>query len=202
MRKGGCRGGGRGGTEGARPDRELEVVRVQAVRARAGRAPGRRALRRQPGGPEDPGLHGRDAPVARRSEDLRQKLERSNRELEEFASVASHDLQEPLRKIQAFGDRLQAKYADGARRPGPRLPRPDAGRGRADADADQRPADLLAGDDQGAAVRARRPRPRSRARCSPTSKARIEQTGGAGRGGRRCRPSTPTRCRCGSCSRT
>lgn len=40
------------------------------------------------------------------------RLERSNRELQEFASVASHDLQEPLRKIQAFGDRLHAKCGD------------------------------------------------------------------------------------------
>ncbi|HEX5033437.1 MAG TPA: PAS domain S-box protein, partial [bacterium] len=57
----------------------------------------------------------RDITESKRAEEaIRQKTEdlaRSNKELQDFAYVASHDLQEPLHKIIAFGDRLRLNTA-------------------------------------------------------------------------------------------
>lgn len=58
----------------------------------------------------------RDASTHRESErqllQYANALERSNKELESFVYVASHDLQEPLRKIQAFSSRLKKNYGE------------------------------------------------------------------------------------------
>ena len=40
------------------------------------------------------------------------ELERSNEDLEHFAYISSHDLQEPLRMISSFMDLLRSKYSD------------------------------------------------------------------------------------------
>jgi PAS domain S-box-containing protein len=40
------------------------------------------------------------------------ELKRSNENLQQFAQIASHDLQEPLRRIQSFSDMLKSQFMD------------------------------------------------------------------------------------------
>jgi len=48
--------------------------------------------------------------LQQKTEELVEQLRQSNEYLQQFAYVASHDLQEPLRKVQTFGNLLEAQY--------------------------------------------------------------------------------------------
>ena len=86
--------------------RRLDAMVQNAERVAEGEAPLPGLGGEDEIGRVDRAFHTMAATLRRRTADLNA----SNRELQDFAAVASHDLQEPLRKIEAFGSRLKTKY--------------------------------------------------------------------------------------------
>ena len=140
----------------------------------------------------------------RSEEDLRglaAMLAKSNRELEDFASVASHDLQEPLRKIQSFAERMRDEAGRRPRRRRARLPQSHPERGDADAYARRRPPGVLPVLVEGEALLPGRPQRGGGRGGLGSRSATGRRREGSWRWGR-CRSSSAIASRCASSCRT